>query len=241
MKARANLKQSFFQVTLTYFLVLGISIFPSLPYLGADSALAADKKTLTEDNYREITKALFENVRSKKDVIGTLHTAQVSLESIKTIEQDLSKRLPDSAVLPKLAVEKDALIVDGKETGLRFLSYSPMKIKYQGRIWTPQSHATADDNYKSLVRFLEKPRVFSWISLIVPEAKAFWGAPNMGMGALSGSIIGVFGGMTLGMLTGGDGIQMALYGAGVGAIFGGLMGLNNQRNRPQQQNQNTVQ
>lgn len=243
MEKRFILKQSLFNKIISTSLALAVGFAPSLS-IGASNPVTAENRAKSyaeNEEFREITKVIVESVRSAKDVVGTLETAGVSIESIRAIEADLQKRMPESSVLPKLQMTNDELIVDGKKTGIVVLSYSPLKVKFQGRIWSSKPSATGDDNYRSLVKFIEKPKTFSWFSLIIPQAKAFWGTPDPLTGAMSGGVLGVFGGSLVAILMGGEPIKGAFYGAGIGLIFGGLMGLNNQRNGKSSRSESVAQ
>jgi hypothetical protein len=196
----------------------------------------AENFTVNGKTYRvpvsaqENVKFALENMKSRTDVVNLMKLSRLSDESVKAIEKDLKRRTTDKEVLPAMTVKKDEIYLNDKATGIVISSYSPLKVKYQGRTWSASHNKTADDNYMSFVKFIEKPRSFSLAPLLMPEAQAFFGFGSMGSGALSGLAIGALGGGLMSWFTGGSMWNGALWGGLIGGAAGGIFGmLNNDR------------
>jgi hypothetical protein len=191
----------------------------------ASLAESGDPKP-TEQELRKFTKALVENVRTRQHVLNLLDHADASTEAIEVIGADLEMRLPDGLELPKATLVQDEVVIDGKPSGLKIVSYAPFKIKYGGRFWSANSRRTLDENYLELVRYFEegsKPAKKSKarardvvFDLFLPEAQAF-----MGGGALMG---GMFGAMAGVMLTMGASPASGMMGMMMGFAVGGVIG-----------------
>jgi hypothetical protein len=204
-----------------------------------ETSSAETGRNLSQPQMRELAKSLIENVRTRNQVLSALEKAGASLESIDAIGDDLEKRLPETLDLPKVTLVKDEVLVDGKKSGLKIVSYAPLKIKLNGKMWSPKSHATTDQNYFSLVQFLEPKQAAGAIkrgsaifTLLLPQAHAFFG--GYGQGALSGALIGALGGTFMTMAMGASPLSTMygmMIGAGVGSIIGGSIGAERSRER----------
>lgn len=190
---------------------LAVAIFLQTTFLSfAPSARAApgETKQLSEPRQEELKKSVakippeklsrdilllyLENVRSKETALKVLKNAGASIESLKALEADFNKRFQSSQNLPKMTLKENELVVDGKPLGLKFLSYSALKITYKSRGWSYDTNKSSDENYVSLMKFIEKDRTLKsahMIDLFIPTAQA-----SLMGDMLGGALLGLFGG-----------------------------------------------
>lgn len=207
-------------------LMVIVTLASIVNFAGANQASA--KPTDEEiSKSRVLMKEILEALRSKQEISNLLVNSGVSTEAMQVIEKDLEKRIPAETVLPKMTLKQDQIFVDGKATGVRIVSYSPLKISYNKRHWTMSDRKSTEENYATLATFFEQRQIGSNISfLLFPRAHAgLFG--NALSGALSGGIIAGLVGCGIAWATGGSYLGWGLgLGAG-GALVGGIAGHNN--------------
>jgi hypothetical protein len=200
-------------------------VFGSMIWFPQASLAEPSEQKPTEQQLREFTKALVENVRTRKHVLNLLDHADASTEALAVIGADLEKRLPDGMDLPKATLVNDEVVIDGKPSGLKIVSYAPFKIKYAGRFWAANSRLTLDANYLELIRYFEegsrpaKNSGNALLTLLLPEVQAFVGAGAM-MGGMFGAMAGVM--LTMGASPA-SGMMGMMTGFAVGGVIGSLI------------------
>ena len=205
-----------------------LSVAMLVPGIARAETFTVDGKTYqTPETPREKVKFAFEFMKSRKDVVNLMKASQVSDESVRFIEADLQKRANKKDVIPAMTIKNDEIFLDDKASGIVIVSYSPLRVKYQGRTWSARSNMTPDQNYKSFTRFIEKPQSFSLLPLFVPGAHAFFGFNSLGNGMLSGLSIGALGGGLISWLSGGSIWNGVLWGGLLGTGVGGAYGWSN--------------
>ena len=131
-----------------------------------------DQRTLNER--KTVTKVIFESLNyvPPEDhvnlLLSYLAANGASSDSIKIINTDLLKTKP----IPIDIKISDAgeILIGGKSTGTKIVSYSPFNISHRGRTWFYDTNSSIDQNYFALVRFLSPPKKSA--SLFFPQAWA---------------------------------------------------------------------
>jgi hypothetical protein len=217
--------ENFCTVSLVYLVAFAVGFAPALS-AEARPKTAPGVAAAEKEKGQKLVKFVLEGIHSKDDVIGLLSHAGVSIEGLKVIDADLTKRMSSKVMLPKMSLAKDEVVVDGQATGLHVVSYEPMKLKYQDRTWSLNEKVSTDENYASMMKFLETRKSAALLSLALPQANAFF---EDGMtGLLSGSLMGAMGGALFGMAFGFNPLTSMLVGGAGGAIFGYLYGKSNE-------------
>ncbi len=148
-------------ITYTRFLVVWLVFW--LVFWVATPCPALAKISLTP---REQSQLGLDAARSINMIRYFLKQAGVQTEAVTAISIDLAKR-SESGLLPRMEISRagkeEFFLADGVNTGIKILSFSPMKLSYQGRVWTDRSidhlagHSTEqlDKVYFELVNFIE--------------------------------------------------------------------------------------
>jgi hypothetical protein len=169
-------------------------------------------------------KAVLEHVHSRAQLIKVLEISDVSKESVKFIESDLKKRMPDGVKLPKIKVIKDQISLNGKKIPIYFVSYNPLTIRVNSEKWKYKEEKTGEDNYFTLIKILEhsvSPTAsFSPLNLLLPQAHATT-TPSVGFGSVVvRGMIGLVAGLGIAKATGNDS-KKAMVLAALGGMFVG--------------------
>ena len=204
-----------------------LSLFVLNSMAFAESSTAKKELSAQAEKSRKVLMVVLENIHSKDNVIHLIGNAGLSIEAFNVIGSDLEKRLPKDAKIPKMVLKDDEIQIDGKATGLKLISYEPLKMKIQKRTWAFDPDKTPDVNYLDFTRFLEvKAKSNAMIRLFFPQAQAQFS--DLFSGALSGTVIGALAGGVIGSITGMDTFSSMLGGGMLGMIVGGTVGANNQ-------------
>ena len=216
----------------TYLVCSAVAFAPAV-YAEARAKASAAESAGAKVKSQSLAKTILEGLHTKNDVLGLLSHAGVSIEGLRFIDADLAKRMPEKSVVPKLslgtAADKDQVTIEGKATGLHIASYSPLKLKFQDRSWSMNEKVSTDENYASVMKFLEARKsvaMNSLVGLVLPGANALF--ENGMSGLMSGTLIGALGGGLFGMAFGFDPLMSLFVGGAGGALFGYLYGKSNE-------------
>jgi hypothetical protein len=99
-----------------------------------------------------------------------------SRDSVRAMRAELQKRGGGAASAPRVAPkivldDKDRLIVDGRDTGAKIQSYSPLQVNFQGAVWSYDRSQAADINFKNLLRLFDGSRATAMSRLLLPFAE----------------------------------------------------------------------
>lgn len=198
--------------------------------LGFAPAASVKAESDAKARNADVLRKILEAVRSKEDVLGLLAKIRSSSESLMAIEWDLQRRNPKKLDKTKMTIVEDQIQVDGKPTGMKITSYSPLKLKFNGKKWLFNRDKTPDANYESLAQFIEKNETQeskgeTAMSLLFPKAHAIsMNTPLKGFLMLGG--LGLLAGALIGYATGESMMGLALAGllglGGIGLMIGSM-------------------
>ncbi len=182
---------------------------------------------------KHVTTFMLEQIRTREDLIKALEASQVSIEGMKIIAPDLKRRLPDRVKYPKFKLVKNQLFVNGKPSGLKFLSHQPVTISYKKQTWKYNPEKPFEESYFQILELLEGKKSSSisrndWTNWILPTAHArVDGGQGFFQGTsarflFTGGIAGAFAGAIFARATDQDKVTGGLVGGLLGAFLGGL-------------------
>src|SRR5437868_1243891 len=123
-------------------------------FIFSNSAGAAPAK-IDKQQVRGVVKTFLETTKTQEQVLGNLSLAGVSAELRNEIRAASQTGAQKNVNAPKVTLENDHILVDGKATGVSITSYSPLNVEYNGKVWNYDRHKTADENYVSLNRLFQ--------------------------------------------------------------------------------------
>jgi hypothetical protein len=124
---------------------------------------------VTNQDYLRMNVSL---IRDVDQITWLLASTDMSEDAAKAIQADVLKRNAGAHALPEMKLVSDELLIDGQATGIRITSWSPMNISFKGKIWSYSKEKTPDQNYFSLVDFIQPNAKTSAYDLFIPKAHA---------------------------------------------------------------------
>lgn len=98
--------------------------------------------------------------------------SKIDESSLNTIRTDLEYRM-GSTKMPKFSMKSNQVMIDGKGTGVRVMSYDPVTVTYKNKEWKYKKDLSVAQNYFSLGNFINGEKTnASVLNLLIEPAYA---------------------------------------------------------------------
>jgi len=163
---------------------------------------------------KNLAEVIFESTKSIQQISVLLRLAGASDEAVRKIQSKMTSKIGNSTTLPKLQLKDGQVLVEGKNSGIKVTSYSPLELSYRGKNWRFNYNAAPDKNFEDLLIFFGNSRKFSFLNLLVNDANAAeqtdYQKENDVKGVSAGVGLGLAGSLiTVGYIVGSAGLMVS--------------------------------
>jgi hypothetical protein len=147
---------------------------PTAAALGpAAQAVASTAVAWSAAEQKAMIQVLMRSRLSANETLVVLALGGASQESLQEIHSELQQRGVDAAKSHQIAVDRnDRLTIDGRDSGVKIRSYSPLQANYKGALWSYDRSVAADANFKALVSAFGGSQASAASLLLLPFAQA---------------------------------------------------------------------